>query len=162
MGVEAATLMAERIEKLVKTASAGFVCWDAAPPRNESYSQHKHTILDAFNTGFAFCRTDTRSEWLVLGQAALQVVRNLPAFERRAPVPCHPFVYIGKLNGADVYVVSRNSESFQIKDAEYFMGLDDRAAKGAIINCLAFPGDKIDDNNEDDPPYDELPNDDEG
>jgi hypothetical protein len=77
-------------------ADAGFVVWNNKPPAGTPWHAHRDTLIEAMHTALAFCGTDTRDEWCVLGSGALILMRSITGFEQVEAVPCPPFVYIGK------------------------------------------------------------------
>lgn len=122
--------------KAMRTANAGFVVWDAHPPANETWSQHRRVFMEAMFTGLSFCRTDTRNEWCILGSTALTVVRMLEEYSYVEGIDCHPLVFIGKLRTISVYTAS-SSGGLDIAAYVFFVGVEDRCCVGQIHN---YPG----------------------
>lgn len=123
------------IAQALQNAYCGFVVWDAQPLTGISYRIHKFSFVDAINTGLAFCGTDTRNEWAVLGPSALVVMRSLPPFVPCVPsIECAPFVYIGMVGFTHLYVYQREFIPPDGKLNEWCVGVADKAARGLIQN----------------------------
>ena len=128
------------IAAAVKTSNAGYVTWDATLTmsqqlKHETWIEHKATLVDAFLTSFAFCRTDLRNEWLVLGQMALLVVRSLRTFVPVEPRVRLPLVYVGTLNTfIRVYVPVRGQRELEVKSSGFFAGVGAQSVVGSLQN----------------------------
>jgi hypothetical protein len=129
--------------RAMQKAYGGFVVWDAEHPHGELWSIHKNTFLEAIYTALAFCGTDTRFEWCVLGADVFTVVRTLTAFEQCAPVVTYPLVFVGRLRTVSVYVpantaVSHNPRSdprsVYLSSTTFYAGVDERCARGKMQN----------------------------
>lgn len=138
--VEPALMAVPEIVAACRDANAGFVCWDASLStsqklNHETWLEHKYTLIDALVLGFAFCGTDLRSEWLVLGQLPMMIVRTLRNFVPAEPRVRLPLVYVGTLDTfVRVYVPVQNQKELEVKSSRFFTGVGCRAATGMVQN----------------------------
>lgn len=121
------------IVEAMGNANAGFVVWDATPPRDVPYHQHRMSFLEAIHTGLAFCGTDTRDEWCVLGATGLILMRSMPEFIQCKPVVCGPLVYVGRHRTTFVYTDARERRPPRGGN-EFVVGVAEKAARGLIQN----------------------------
>lgn len=106
----------------------GFVTWDATPPANTSYLMHKFSILDAFETGFTFLQTRSTDEWILLGPAAVAVVRTLPMFIEDEPQSRGRCILLGRIGRRKVYA-DPDMETFS-----WYAGGQGDYVRGLIVN----------------------------
>ena len=118
------------IERAYKYADAGFVTWDATPPAGVAWQTHKFTFLDAVQTGLAFCDTDLRGEWLLVGRGLLAVVRTLPQLAEHygSSQFTADITFLGEMGRVKVWY------SRLIPPFEFCTGCCHRAAKGLVQN----------------------------
>jgi hypothetical protein len=115
-------------------AEAGFVVWDASPPSGVPWHIHRQSFMEAIHTALAFCGTDTRDEWCVLGAVPLLYMRSMPGFEQVEAVACHPFVYIGRHKTTLMYTDAAQHRPPRGGN-EFICGVRNRAARGLIQNA---------------------------
>lgn len=129
--------------RAMQKADAGFVVWDAVTPQNEQWSVHKNNFLEALYTALAFCGTDARFEWCVLGSGVFALVRTLDAFKQCEPIVTNPLVFVGRIKTVSVYVpvvtaVVQNPLPDQrrliLSGRMFYAGVDERCAHGQIQN----------------------------
>jgi len=112
----------------------GLVTWDATPPAGVCYQTHKFSILDAFQTGFAFLRTRLTDEWILLGPVAVSVVRTLPQLVEDEPEVRGRCILFGRIGRMKVYADPDMNDPLS-----WFVGCRGKCVKGLIINSnLAF------------------------
>jgi hypothetical protein len=140
-GVEPALVAVPEIVAAVGTSIAGYVVWDASIPMSKkiehhtTWLEHRATLVDAFLAGFAFCRTDLRNEWLVLGQMAMLVVRSLSSFVPAEPRVRLPLVYVGTLNTfIRVYVPMQGQQELVVKSSMFYAGVGRQSTAGSMQN----------------------------
>jgi hypothetical protein len=64
----------------------GCVVWDSHPPRGVSECHHKHSLLDAVDTGLRFCGEESEDEcWIVAGSDAITYFARLPHYQLQRP-----------------------------------------------------------------------------
>jgi len=122
-----------------RNADRGFVVWDASLPKDVPWHIHRQSFMQAIHTGLAFCGTDTRDEWCVLGAMALIYMRSMPGFEQVEAVACPPFVYIGKHKTTLMYTDAAQHRPPRGSN-EFVCGVGNRAARGEIESapmCIA-------------------------
>lgn len=130
------TLGTAVIERALRNPDRGFVCWEAqANTKSQAYF-HVRTFMNAIHTGLAFCGTDTRDEWCVLGPEALIAMRTMPGFEQCEPVVCGHLVYIGRHRTTHMYV-EVNTDKPLLGGNAFVVGVSDKAARGVINNGLS-------------------------
>lgn len=107
----------------------GFVTWDALPPAAVSYQTHKFSLLDAFQTGFAFLHTRFTDEWALLGPATVAIVRTLPQFLEHEPEPYGRCILFGHIGRMKVYADPNMDDPLS-----WFVGCHGHCVKGLIVN----------------------------
>jgi len=110
------------------------VVWDASPPSGVPWHIHRQSFMEAIHTALAFCGTDTRDEWCVLGAVPLLYMRSMPGFEQVEAVACHPFVYIGRHKTTLMYTDAAQHRPPRGGN-EFICGVRNRAARGLIQNA---------------------------
>lgn len=112
----------------------GFVVWNATAPANVGYQTHKFSILDAFQTAFAFLRTRFTDEWILLGPVATAIVRTLPVFVEDEPQARGRCILIGRIGRMKVYADPDMEEPMR-----WFAGCNRECVGGIIENAgMAF------------------------
>lgn len=91
------------LEPLIANMAQGFVTWDAQTPVGVNYQTHKFSFVDAIMLALSFCKTDCTDDWVVLGPAALAVVRTLPAFSEKPERREGKMNFVGFIGGIKFY-----------------------------------------------------------
>jgi hypothetical protein len=117
------------LEPLIEKANRGFVTWDAHPPTGVNYQTHKFSFLDAIMTGLSFCDTDCTDDWVVLGPAALAVVRTLPQFDEKPEKRSGKMNFVGFFKGIKMYAYPQAARD------EYWTGHAAMCCAAKIINA---------------------------
>lgn len=132
MAVPPEALGVETLVLALVNPDAGYVCWESYPPAGVPHHIHRLSFVEAIHTALAFCRTDTRDEWCVVGAVAFILMRSLPDFQQVEPILCHPLVYVGRLKTTVIYVEATGERL--INGSDFVAGVRDRAARGRILN----------------------------
>ena len=125
-----ATVGISVIEQAIKDAAKpeakleGFVVWDANDGRADAAS-----FIESIHTALAFCGTDTRDEWVMLGTVPLLYMRSQPRFVQCEPVVCGSLIYIGRHNLISVYTYPNDQPG--ANGAQFLAGI--RLAKGCRV-----------------------------
>lgn len=123
-------LRLDSLHAIVSNSAAwkGFVTWDAIAPANTTYQAHKFSILDAFQTGFAFLQTRFTDEWILLGPAAVAIVRTLPVFIEDEPQARGRCILFGRIGRIKVYADP------DMEALSWYVGCHGHCVKGLIVN----------------------------
>lgn len=146
MEVPPAVMAVERVLRLRLKADAGFVVWDAASSfasgclaKRQAFDRDKFSCVDSFfdalTLALAFCETDMRNEWVLLGAVPLKYVRMMDRYQHIEPVECHPLVYIGTMQGIALYVPKTECSLIVLDPNRWYAGTDRKAAQGMISNA---------------------------
>jgi hypothetical protein len=121
------------IRKAAAVAEAGFVTWDAIPQSGELWQRHKLSFLEAVHTALAFCDTQVKDEWLMIGRGLLAIVRTLPNFVEQRGVEDGTAVVIGRIGTMTVVY------DWKLDPCAFCAGFENRAARGLVQNMpVAF------------------------
>lgn len=134
--VHGPALRAPEIVAACRDARAGFVVWDSSLPADTNWEKHRTSMLSAFHLAFMFCKTSGLNEWLVLGDYAYQILRELPQYTAEMPVECAPLVYVGRITAISVYVPIHDYAEFydSVRLEGWFAGIGKSAARGLVSN----------------------------
>jgi hypothetical protein len=114
---------------LIEKADAGFVTWDAQPPRDINYQTHKLSFMDAIMTGLSYCGTNCIDDWVVLGPHALAVVRTLPHYYEKPESRGGKMTFVGTIGAVKIYAYPE-AERFR-----FWSGHAEKCCGGLIINA---------------------------
>ncbi len=136
MRLPLAAFAVPRIVRLIADPNAGFVIWEAMPPAGVPHWKHNESLLNAFATALAFCGTDMRHDWVVLGEQVLVYVRSLPSFKCfDKPVECPPLCYVGVMCAIDVYIPMTEHLTIVNNSTEFYAGTASKCSRGKIQNA---------------------------
>lgn len=138
MQVDPALVGTAVIVEAMKKPARGFVLCDMAA--SASGKTQPNPFVHALYTALAFCSTDTRDEWCVLGAISLVYMRLLPEFKQIEPQVCEHLVYIGQLRTVRVYVERRDVLQLIGSTDAFAAGAGDMVAKGEIRNSYICGG----------------------
>lgn len=131
MRVLPALVGTHHIEALLADPKAGVVTWDAMASGGMREFDHWLSFPKAIHTALAFCGTDTRNEWVVLGKSALVIMRSNPDFVQCDPIECGLLIYIGKHKTISVYTQSTDTPQ-PIAGNTFVAGIRGKSARGLI------------------------------
>lgn len=131
MRVMPALVGTHHIEALLADPKFGIVTFDAMAPSGVREFDHWLNFPKAIHTVLAFCGTDTRNEWVVLGRSALVMMRNNPDFEQCEPIECGQLIYVGKHKTISVYTQSTDTPH-PIAGNAFVAGIRGKSARGLI------------------------------
>lgn len=137
MQVLPAVVGTHHIEALLVDPKDGVVTWDAMARGAMDEFAHWLSFPKAIHTALAFCGTDTRHEWVVLGRSALVIMRSNPDFEQCEPIECGMLIYIGKHKTISVYTQSVDTKRPLLCN-EFVAGIRGHAARG-VISAWSVP-----------------------
>lgn len=133
--VRAAAVGCEYIERMLKLrfdktyVPSGMVVFDYE-------IREQNSFVDCLHTGLAFCETDTRGEWCVLGQTALMLMRRECGFAQEpVPIECgEKLLYIGTFGSITVYTFRSDKQPPRDEWREFHVGTRTKTARGVITN----------------------------